>query len=442
MINLPEQFQINMKELLQDEYDDYLDSFSNDRVYGLRINTNKISVNDFLKINPFNLRPIPWTDDGFYFDDNDKPSKHPYYYAGLYYIQEPSAMLPAQVLPIEDNDIVLDACAAPGGKSSKLDNKLNNTGLLISNDISVSRAQVLLKTLESQGISNAFVMAEDITSLNLDEKFDKILVDAPCSGEGMFRKDNDLIKSWLDKGNDYYANIQKGIISKAIDLLKPGGMLVYSTCTFSKKEDEDIIEYALSVFPELTVLPVKQYSGFMPGLTNNTKNCVRLYPHKIKGEGHFVALLQKGKKETANTCFENACELPGDDFFMNINKLFTNGAFVLRQDKLYFQPNTNINTTGLRVLRSGLLLGEYKHNKFEPSQSLAMSLKANEYKNILNFNLEDERVLKYLKCETLDVKDKYVNGYVLVCVDNYPLGFGKVDKGILKNKYPANYRYK
>ena len=443
MINLPEQYQANMKELLQDEYKSYLDSFNNDRVYGLRINTNKISVKDFLKINPFNLKPIPWTDDGFYFEESDKPSKHPYYYAGLYYIQEPSAMLPAQVLPIDDNDIVLDACAAPGGKSSKLANKLNNTGLLISNDISVSRAQVLLKTLESQGISNFYVMAEDINNLNnLNETFDKILIDAPCSGEGMFRKEPDLIKSWLEKGNEYYANIQKQIIEKALSLLKPEGKLVYSTCTFSKLEDEDVIEYALSICPNLKVLPINKYPGFMPGITKNTENCVRLYPHKINGEGHFVALLQKEGIKELNTVVENIAEVANDTFFNNINKQYKNGSFIYRQDKLYFEPNININTKGLRVLRSGLYLGEYKHNKFEPSQALALSLNKQEYKNILNFNLEDDRVIKYLKCETLDVKDKYVEGYVLVCVDDYPLGFGKVDKGILKNKYPANYRYR
>lgn len=441
MIKLPEQYTNNMKQLLQDEYDEYLDSFNNSRVYGLRINTNKISVKDFLKINPFNLSPIPWTDDGFYFDENDKPSKHPYYYAGLYYIQEPSAMLPAQVLPIDENDIVLDACAAPGGKSSKLANKLNGTGLLISNDISVSRAQVLLKTLESQGITNSYVIAEDINNINLDNTFDKILIDAPCSGEGMFRKEPDLIKSWLERGNEYYANIQKSIISKAINLLKNGGKLVYSTCTFSQMEDEDIIEYALSICPDLKVLPIKMYDGFMPGLTDNTRNCVRLYPHKINGEGHFVALLQKGEIKNINSTNDNIVAMPKDEFFNNINKEYKNGSFVLRQDKLYFEPSIIINTKGLRILRSGLYLGEYKHNKFEPSESLAMSLKSSEYKNVLNLDLNDDRVIKYLKCETLDVKDKYVSGYVLVCVDGYPLGFGKVDKKILKNKYPANYRY-
>lgn len=441
MIKLPEEYLNNMKQLLQDEYDLYLDSFNNDRVYGLRINTNKISVKDFLKINPFNLKPIPWTDDGFYFDEKDKPSKHPYYYAGLYYIQEPSAMLPAQVLPIEENDIVLDACAAPGGKSSKLANKLNKTGLLISNDISVSRAQVLLKTLESQGISNSYVIAEDINNLNLNEKFDKILIDAPCSGEGMFRKEPELIKSWIERGNEYYCALQKQIIKKALDLLKPGGKMVYSTCTFSKLEDEDIIEYALSICPELKVLPINKYDGFVSGLTDKTKDCVRLYPHKINGEGHFVALLQKGDNKVSLNVESNIAKLPDDEFFKSINKEFKNGSFILRQDKLYFEPNAQINTKGLRVLRSGLYLGEYKHNKFEPSEALALALNSNEYSNILNFDLSDDRVIKYLKCETLDVKDKYVNGYVLVCVDGYPLGFGKVDKGILKNKYPANYRY-
>ena len=442
MIKLPEQFQKNMQTLLQDDYEKYLDSFNYERVHGLRINTNKISVKDFLKINPFNLTPIPWTSDGFYFEEKDAPAKHPYYYAGLYYLQEPSAMLPAEVLPIEKNDVVLDACAAPGGKSSKLANKLNKTGLLISNDISVSRAQVLLKTLESQGVTNAYVMAEDINNLNLDNQFDKILVDAPCSGEGMFRKDQGLIKSWLEKGNEYYANIQKQIITKAIKLLKQGGKLVYSTCTFSPLEDEQIIEYALSICPELQVLPISQYPGFMKGITANTENCVRLYPHKINGEGHFVALLQKGEnKQIENTTLNNEAKLPQNEFFKNINLSFNNGNFIERQNKLYFEPNNQINLLKLRILRSGLFLGEYKHDKFEPSQALAMALSKKDYNNILNFDLKDDRVIKYLKCETLDVKDKYVNGYVLVCVDGYPLGFGKVDKGILKNKYPANYRY-
>lgn len=442
MNTLPDLYKQNMERQLKDDYQNYLACFDNPRVYGLRVNTLKISVKDFLAINPFDLTPIPWTKDGFYYTDKDQPSKHPYYYAGLYYLQEPSAMLPAEVLPIEENDIVLDACAAPGGKSTKLACKLNNTGSLFSNDISVSRCQALLKNIENFGIKNSYVISNDINRLvgYFPNYFDKILIDAPCSGEGMFRKEPSLIKSWTEKGNEYYAPIQKQILDDAIKMLKDGGKLVYSTCTFSEKEDEEVIEYILDKYPSLKVLPINMCQGFTNGLTANTKNCVRLYPHKIKGEGHFVCLLQKGEcnktKETSKQIAQ--CKEP---FIQQTKMVFNNGKFVQRDNRLYFEPNVNVDLKGLRILRSGLLLGEYKHDKFEPSISLALALKKEEYNNIINFNLDDLRVYKYLKCETLDVKDKHVEGYVLVCVDNYPLGFGLVKKGILKNKYPANYRY-
>ena len=441
-MNLPLEYLNNMKTLLQNEYNQYLDSFNKQRIYGLRVNTLKISVEDFLKIAPFTLKPIPWCKDGFYCLDEEKPSKHPYYYAGLYYLQEPSAMLPAEVLDIEENDLVLDACSAPGGKATKLACKLNNTGIIVSNDISTSRQQVTLKNIENFGISNAYVISEDISKLknNFQNSFDKILVDAPCSGEGMFRKEPALIKSWSERGNDYYASIQKQIIKDALDLLKDGGKLVYSTCTFSKKEDEDIIEYALSICPNLKVLPIKSSNGFVSGLTDKTKNTVRLYPHKIDGEGHFVALLQKGDNKPNNQINSNTPNI-NLDFFKNINKHFINYQLINRENKYYLEPINPLNYKGLRILRSGLYLGEYKHNKFEPSISLALNLKAKEFNNILNLSLEDPRVIKYLKCETLDVKEYGLDGYVLVCVNNFPLGFGIVNKGILKNKYPSNYRY-
>ena len=441
-MNLPLEYLNNMKTLLQDEYDQYLDSFNRQRIYGLRVNTLKISVEDFLKISPFTLKPIPWCKDGFYCLEEEKPSKHPYYYAGLYYLQEPSAMVPAEVLDIEENDLVLDACSAPGGKATKLACKLKGTGVIVSNDISTSRQQVTLKNIENFGISNAYIISEDISKLknNFQNSFDKILVDAPCSGEGMFRKEPALIKSWLERGNDYYASIQKQIIKDALDLLKDGGKLVYSTCTFSKKEDEDIIEYALSICPNLKVLPINSSDGFTSGLTDKTKNCVRLYPHKIDGEGHFVALLQKGDNKSNNEVINHSTNI-NLDFFKNINKPFINYQLINRENKYYLEPISSLNFKGLRVLRSGLYLGEYKHDKFEPSISLALNLKTNEFNNILNLSLEDPRVIKYLKCETLDVKEYGLDGYVLVCVNNFPLGFGIVNKGTLKNKYPSNYRY-
>jgi len=439
MYKLPKQYLNNMQELLKDEYDDYLNSFNRQQYYGLRINTNKISVDEFLKISPFSLKPIPWTNDGFYYDINEKPSKHPYYYAGLYYLQEPSAMLPAEVLPVNENDIILDACSAPGGKSSKLANKLNGSGLIISNDISVSRLKVVLKTIETQGITNSIIMAEDISKIDrFDEAFDKILVDAPCSGEGMFRKDKELIKTW--RNDDYYPTLQKQILAKAITMLKPGGQLVYSTCTFNPKENEEVIEYVLDKYPELSLQPIKRFDGFASGISDKTKECVRLYPHRINGEGHFVALLHKqGNLKTNN--ISQSINKPDLDILNDIDDNFFKGNIVIRENKYYLEPNHNLSLDGLRIIRSGLYLGEIKHDNFEPSQALAMALNINKYGKILNLDMDDPRVLKYLKCETLNVKDINEDGYYLICIEDKPLGFAKLNKGIFKNKYPSNYRY-
>ncbi|MBQ6560482.1 MAG: RsmB/NOP family class I SAM-dependent RNA methyltransferase [Erysipelotrichaceae bacterium] len=440
-MELPESYLDSMRELLGEEYPDYLNCFRSDSIRSLRLNTRKSTVHDFLKINPFTLTPVSWSDDGFYYEETDDPTRHPYYYAGLYYIQEASAMLPAQLLPIEKGDRVLDLCAAPGGKTLKIADKLNGTGVLFANDISVSRTQVLLKNIENQGVTNCIVMAEEIDHLDrFTEYFDKILLDAPCSGEGMFRKDRKLIKSWLEKGSDCYAPIQKELLHKTVKLLKPGGKLVYSTCTFSRYENEEVIETALQEYPDLHVLPIKGNDAFVAGLTEKTRNCVRLYPHRIKGEGHFVALLQKGDTQTETDIVSDA----HNNVFPYLEHFdidLSHGYIVSRKDRFYLEPEIPVDLSGLRILRSGLYLGELSHDRFEPSYALAKAIKDKRYDNILNLSLEDQRVLKYLKGETLDVRDRHASGTVLVCVDHYPLGFGIVNKGILKNKLPAQYRY-
>lgn len=425
---LPDKYLFKMKELLKDEYKDYLNSFSSPSYHGLRVNTSKISLEEFIKLFPYKLERIPWTSDGFYFSD-EEVTKHPYYYAGLYYIQEPSAMLPAEVLEINENDIVLDACAAPGGKSLKLLNKLNNTGILVSNDISTSRANALLRNIERQGFTNYFVISEDAKKLENKYKntFDKILLDAPCSGEGMFRKDSSLIKSWLEKGNDYYSNIQKELIDSCINMLKDGGQLLYSTCTFDKSEDEDITSYALAKYDNLSLVPIKMYEGFLKGEYDIG---IKLFPHRIKGEGHFVCLIQKGQKKENNKV--NDIVIKTNNEFINkyISKEFKNGSFKTINNNLYFVPN--FSTDGIRTLRSGLLIGEDK-NKFNPSSALALALKENEFKNIINFDINDIRVDKYLKGETINIESN-INDYVLICVNHFPLGYGILNKGILKNK--------
>ena len=419
-----------MKTMLKGEYDDYLSSLTKPCIHSLKVNTSKISIEAFKSKFSTITKQVPWSCDGFYFEDLNL-SKHPYYYAGLYYLQEASAMLPAEVLPIEKGDIVLDACAAPGGKSLKILNKLKDTGLLISNDISSSRANALLRNLEREGYANYYVIVKDMLELenHFPNYFDKILLDAPCSGEGMFKKDKKLINSWLNKDSEYYTPIQKKLLQACINMLKDGGMLVYSTCTFNINENENVIKYILGHNTNLNIIPIKKYPGFKDGLYNYG---VKLFPHRVQGEGHYVCLLQKGSKENkVNNGYQKYIAKTNIPFIEELNKKFYDGEFIKINDNYYFiKP---IDLKGIRVLRSGLLMGKDSPFGFEPSQQLAMNLKFNEYNKTICFKDDDKNVIKYLKGETIEV-DKKLDGTYLVCVDKYPLGFAKAKNGILKNK--------
>ena len=295
-MELPECYIEKMRQLLGEEFPAYMESFEKPSVNGLRVNTGKVAAERLADLLPYELEEVPWIGNGFYYPSGDRLSKDVYYYAGLYYLQEPSAMTPASLLPVEPGDLVLDVCAAPGGKSTELGVKLKGRGMLVSNDISNSRAKALLKNLELFGIPNICVTSETPEKLAgvFPEFFDKILVDAPCSGEGMFRRDKDMVKSWQEKGPEYYCEIQKEIVEQAVSMLKPGGYLLYSTCTFDREEDEEIIEEALSRHPELELVKLPLFEGAVDGF--GLSGCIRLFPHRIKGEGHFIALLHK--KET------------------------------------------------------------------------------------------------------------------------------------------------
>lgn len=456
-MELPITFEQNMRTLLQDDYDSYAACLEQPMHHGIRINTMKISVEEFLKINPFHLRPVPWCENGFYYDETlDKPSKHPYYFAGLYYIQEPSAMTPAHVLPVETGDRVLDICAAPGGKSTELAAKLHGTGLLVSNDISASRAKALLKNLEVFGAENALIISEAPYKLaeRFHEYFDKILIDAPCSGEGMFRKSASMITAWENNGNQLFADLQRSILDQVVTMLKPGGMLLYSTCTFAPLENEQSIEYLLSLDDRLELVDFHPYEGFDHGhpewgnTGNETlKRCARLWPHKIEGEGHFVCLVKKqGDRDNRANYGDypvKRAKLPDSvtEFLSHTTHEFHPERFEISGDKLYYIPESFPTVRGLRILRCGLYVGEIKKNRFEPSQSLAMALTKKEFDNCLDLPADDAKVIKYLKGETIDFDDASVkNGYVLVCVDGYPLGFGKANQGVLKNKYLPGWR--
>jgi NOL1/NOP2/sun family putative RNA methylase len=443
-----------MRTLLIEEYEAYIESFEAPYASGLRINSLKLSVDQFKNIVPFELEPIPWIDHGFYYDSKEQPAKHPYYYAGLYYIQEPSAMTPAHFLPIEEGDKVLDLCAAPGGKTTELGAKLKGTGLLISNDISASRAKALVKNIELFGITNALITSESPSKLShyFVEYFDKILVDAPCSGEGMFRKDATMIKSWEQYGVDYYHQLQKEIIVEAAKMLKPGGYLLYSTCTFSPEENEGTLDYLLNQYPEFTVETLPQIQGFHRGRPEwingreDLNHCIRIWPHKVKGEGHFIALLKKGNPNiehntSIDTKTNKSTTYTEFDLFVeeNLNINLDSNRIQVIQDKVYLMPEDLPNLKGLRFLRTGWYLGDLKKKRFEPSQAFAMGLKKSEVNKTINFTKEQDEVIRYLKGETLHVEGQ--DGWQLITVDGYPLGWGKLNKGVLKNKYYSGWRW-
>ncbi len=458
MMKLPDSFVNKMKMMLKDEYPKYEESLSHPMYTCLRVNTLKISVEEFLEISPFKLTPVPWTKNGFYYDASvDTPSKHPFYYAGLYYLQEPSACLPAATLPIEENDKVLDLCAAPGGKSTELATHLGSKGLLVSNDISASRLKALQKNIEVFGIKNSIITCETPESLSSVFKayFDKILIDAPCSGEGMFRKSGAMITAWEQNGNDKFIAIQRSILKEAVKMLKPGGSILYSTCTFDPGEDEKQVLYLKELFPGLRIEPIDSYDGFVPGNPewaesedDSLKNTYHLFPHKIKGEGHFVALLKS--YEESDRCptvsdysikayKNNIPEI--EDFLSHVN-IDKDYAYEFRNNKLYMVPKNSPELSGKRIMRRGVYLGELKKNRFEPSQSFAMILGENDFDNKISFSADDPRVYKYLKGETLDLSDYsgLNKGWVLILVDKYPLGFGKLTGDTLKNKYLPGWR--
>ncbi len=464
-IELPQTFLEQMKTLLKEEYDAFRESFKEERLYGLRVNTAKLSPGEFARIAPFPLKEIPWIPNGFYYEGDKRPARDPYYYAGLYYLQEPSAMTPANLLPVQPGNRVLDLCAAPGGKSTELAARLSGEGVLVSNDISNSRAKALLKNLELFGITNAVILSEAPHRLaeRFPGYFDRILIDAPCSGEGMFRKDPSVIRSWQEHGNAYFVKLQKEISAQAVKMLAPGGMLLYSTCTFSPLEDEQIAAHILSLDPELSLVQPAWSEGFDTGRPEwadgnpDLAKCVRIWPHKMKGEGHFIALFQKNGDAggslpagRSSGLYRNAgdrrpgvsASLPEElkGFLDTLSVDWDLSRITLRQERAQLEPEAAANLSGLRVLRSGLLVGECRKNRFEPAQALAMALKPGQFPDIISFSHEDPRVIRYLKGETIEA-DHAASGLQLICVDGYPLGFGKASGTTIKNKYLAGWRW-
>ncbi len=452
-MNLPEKYISKMKELLKDEYKDYILSFESGRYYGLRANTIKINPYDLKNKLKFNLQPISWCKEGFYYDETERPAKSPYYNAGLFYIQEPSAMSTASILDIRPGDRVLDLCAAPGGKSTQAGAKLKGCGIIVSNDISASRCKALLKNIEMSGIKNAVVTNETPERLALKFKrfFNRIIVDAPCSGEGMFRKDTAAIKSWEEHKSEICALMQKDILKCAAKMLSDGGIIAYSTCTFAPEENEEIINEFLNENTEFKLLDIDKSLGFDNGRFDWVKppncqisKCGRLWPFKIKGEGHFLALLKKDGDDKTFDYSEDVLDYRNkklleelyifNDKYLNMD---LKGIFEIHGRSVMKLP-IKLDLSGLRIVRSGLYIGDIKTKRFEPSQAFAMSIKKEDVKFSVNYSIDSPNLYRYLKGESY--KEDGEEGWNLVCIDDFPLGWAKIQNGRLKNKYLPSWK--
>lgn len=548
-LQLPPLFVQRMQDLLGDEFQSFLDSYQESPHAGIRINTLKISDQDFQHITPFALRSIPWCPTGYYVEEGTRPGKHPYYHAGLYYIQEPSAMAPVEALEVQPGDRVLDLCAAPGGKSTQIAAALRGQGILVTNDISADRTKALAKNMELYGVRNAVVLNEtpEHIAAQFPGFFNKILVDAPCSGEGMFRKDEDMARQWANHSVERCAIMQQDILNIVAKMLAPGGRIVYSTCTFAPEENERSIAVFLDQHADFQVTTPRQAEHFASGHSDwahqveqelqagtsvlsgtaldtdsdtqyqsistasleQTANSARLWPHRIEGEGHYICVLDhQGEAETieqhpfiqvtqqstfSKTYTEKPkrtdkrqstkdqqdwksdrrsgkkgkdrrsdSKSPSADQHESLSMIEVIEEFTARElqlewsqnwihfgGRIYQSPITEQQLKGLKVVRPGWFVGTIKNGRFTPSHALATALQPVEAKRCIQLQSDSAEAISYLKGETLTIDAERVErstntlpkGYVLVCIDGYSVGWGKWLDGMLKNEYPAGWRW-
>lgn len=510
----PQTFLDRMQWMLGDEYAAFLDALGRESCQALRLNVLKIGLNgrsaaelpesrsccdagagadgrtaageDICMDHKVSvsvrdagfahLSKVPWAENGYYYEASDQPGKHPYHAAGVYYIQEPSAMAPVELLDVRPGERVLDLCAAPGGKSTQIAAKLGGEGFLLCNEVHGARAKILSENVERLGITNAYVTNETPAHLAelFPEYFDKILVDAPCSGEGMFRRNEAACDEWSRENVIMCAERQDDILDCAAGMLRPGGRLVYSTCTFAPAENEGSVSRFLDRHADFFLLPVEKERLGLGGCDGRAEYLngeagpqaagpeevpleytLRLWPHKIKGEGHFAALFQKaGELPEGYVCHSSNGTVTGvsekelGEYFQFCRDTFGKRELPIRQnrqtaylrfgDNLYLVSPQMPSVKGLKVLRPGLHAGTLKKNRFEPSHALALALSPGEVRHVWDLDSREGTAMSYLRGETFPAEGE--KGWYLVCMDGFSAGWGKLTGGIMKNHYPKGLR--
>ena len=427
---LPEAFLNRIKAQLGEEYDQYLHSLERPRAVALRFNPLKGERPRL----PFAGDNVPWEEQGFYYDSESRPGLHPYHEAGVYYLQEASAMSAVALLNPQPGERVLDLCAAPGGKSTQIAGRMMGRGFLLCNEYSPKRAKILSRNIERMGVANALVTNETPEALakRLPGYFHRVLIDAPCSGEGMFRKEEAAVTDWSEDTVAMCAQRQHEILTHGARLVAPGGRLVYSTCTFAPAENEEAVAAFLAENPDFSLV-----DAAAPWFSRVGAGQFRLWPHKLLGEGHFVAVMERKAGEETDISVQSGEKLPKvlEAFAKEMGIVLPEGKAVSFGDTWYWAPEALPRLQGLRVLRPGLELGQLRKDRFEPAHALALWLKTCE--NCYDIDPEGEQIAQYLHGEVLPAHQR---GWCLVRVGGYSIGWGKADGKQLKNHYPKGLR--
>lgn len=427
---LPEAFLQRMEAQLGSEYPAFLESLERPRAVALRFNPMK-GERPML---PFVGAPVPWEPGGFYYDPETRPGLHVYHEAGVYYLQEASAMAPVALLDPKPGERVCDLCAAPGGKTTQIAGRMLGQGFLVCNEINPKRAKILSRNIERMGVANALVTNEHPETLasRFPGFFDRVLVDAPCSGEGMFRKEEVAVTDWSQETVQMCARRQREILDSAARLVRPGGRLVYSTCTFAPEEDEETVAAFLEAHPEFTPEPVEA-PWFVPGENAS----YRMWPHRLLGEGHFAAVLRKTQGESGEVpaCPGEKCPKAWESFAKELDITLPEGKAVSFGQSLYWAPMELPELNRLKVLRPGLELGTERKGRFEPAHALALWLKTCAVAE--SFPPESPEMKAYLHGDIVPSGKK---GWCLVQAGGYAIGWGKGDGSVLKNHYPKGLR--
>ena len=455
---LPEAFVARMRELLGPEAPAFLDSYGRPAQRAVRANPLKLDPADLPGLLGIDPDPVPWCPEAFFLPQGVRVGDTLAHAAGLCYVQEPSALAVGAALDVRPGQRVLDLAAAPGGKTTLAAGRLGDRGVVVANEVQRGRVQALADNLDRWGSARTMLAAETVARLaeRLPGAFDRVLLDAPCSGEGLFRRNPAAAAQWRPGHVRGSAERQRALLADAAALVRPGGVLVYSTCTFAPEENEQQVAGFLAAHPDWELLQLPAHQGFTPGRPDwsadglpELARTVRLWPHHLRGEGHFIAKLARpgsgGRLPTGPLPTGPLPAGPGAGRQAVVDAWRGFAADALEEEpagvtvvgeRAYLVPDPEVAGAGVRLVRPGLLAGRVRPGRFEPAHALAMAVGVATARR--GRRLDDAEAAAWVRGEALGHQGP--DGWMVVGWNGWPLGWGRAAGGSLKNHYPKGLR--